>query len=817
MTPKNLNIRQTIEGMPLTFDGEAAGGLTAVIQFHIADTAKTYHLSIANGACQFHVGAATAPTLTIDTPADVWLKVSSGELAGQDALMSGQYQANGDISLLLKMNSLFKSADDVSYDAPADQRPAGPIPLPGMAWLGVAFTPWIFYWVTSGIPPVETAVSVGIPLLLSILIVGYRKIYDKPTVMEWGGLAFFTLAAGLSLMGETGFTIWGSVISSLVMALLWLGTVMFSDMPLSAEYSKWGFVKGLWGNSMFLYPNTIISLMWGWQFIAASILGIIAILLPEQEVIFTVFRYLLLIPAFIYTAVIQKRVMGLRVDDYDAAMKQRQFWAGMGISAISGLILTATMPGFDTPLLGWIALVPLLMVLTIAPAKQRFFLAMPFGLAWSIGVHNWYPNIFPPALGYFLIFAVSTFYDGVMTWGLWLQDRLSGWMKLLALPVMWTAVEYVRFITPMTETWWFVLLAKSQWRFPPALQILSVGGFPALTFIVMLVNVAIAFLLLGYVGRSQAFSEKPDFLKPTIALAIVALILIWGAISIPAVPDNTFTIAALTDMMTQEPDIPGLIKSSEIDERLNNPQRSQDIFEINESLTQQVIAAGVKPDFIVWPENKIASTDNEEFMSQISALAQDVDAYIVVNPDKVLGEGQFQNISLMVAPDGEEVGQRAKIRLFGDASDHGFQIGSRDFDVFDTPYGKVGLGICYDYHFLDVARGLAHNDARILLMPTDDDFDGNANFPPFHASDGVFRAAEHRVAFASGNTNGLSLITDPYGRIVAEGVVNEQGFITGETFIADGQTLYTRFGDWFGWLLVAGVVVLVGTAVLKKE
>ena len=38
MTPQNLNIRQTIEGMPLTFDGEAAGGLTAVIRInHLVD------------------------------------------------------------------------------------------------------------------------------------------------------------------------------------------------------------------------------------------------------------------------------------------------------------------------------------------------------------------------------------------------------------------------------------------------------------------------------------------------------------------------------------------------------------------------------------------------------------------------------------------------------------------------------------------------------------------------------------------------------------------------------------------------------------
>ena len=479
------------------------------------------------------------------------------------------------------------------------------------------------------------------------------------------------------------------------------------------------------------------------------------------------------------------------------------------LSALSGILLTLSMPGFDVPFIGWIALVPLLMVLTTSPAKEHYVLALPFGLLFSMGVHNWYPNIFSPALGYFLIFAVGTFYAGMLQLGSWLYARLPNSLKIFAFPVAWTAIEFIRFIAPVVEDWWFVLLAKSAWRFPPALQILSVTGFVGLSFMVMLVNVAIMTLIIktSEVSKNSEASSRRASIG---ALVLVAAILLWGTVaSSNSGASRSFSIATLTDMMLQDPDIPGLIKSSEVNERLNNPQRSQDIFEINEKLTREIIATGAKPDFIVWPENKIASTDNSKIISQISALAQDAGAYLVVNPDKVLENGQFQVVSLMIGPDGEEAGQRAKIRLFGDASEHGFEIGSRNFSVFETPYGKVGLGVCYDYHYLDVARGLARNGAKILLMPTDDDFDGNANFPPFHASDGVFRAAEHRVTMGLGTTNGLSLVIDPYGRIVAEGEINERGFIIGETFIVEGQTIYTRFGDWFGWLMILSLVGLV--------
>lgn len=453
--PNNLNLRQTLEGMPLTFNAEAADGLSAVIQFDVTgEEPGIYHLSISKGECQFHSGPAEAPALTITTPSDIWLKISRGELSGQDALMQGLYEANGDLSLMLKMDDLFDSASETVIVAPPSQRPAGPISLPGMTWMTVAFIPWILHWSIFDIPSVSLWISVGLPLLLISLIVAYRLSFSHsktenaqpPTFMEWGSFAYFIFAGALALAGSEGFAHWGSIVGTLIMGGLWLSSIQFAKMPLSADYSKWSYVIALWRNSMFIYPNAVISLMWGWQFILASLLGIAAILLPEQMAIFTVVRYLLLVPAFIFTSVYQKRAPIANPKITDA---QLRFWAGMGLSAISGLLLTATMPGFDVPYLGWIALVPLVMVLTNSPIKQHYFLALPFGVLLSIGVHNWYPNIFPPILGYFLILAVGSFYAGVLQLGAWLQSRLPGALKLLALPVAWSAVEFVKFIAPV--------------------------------------------------------------------------------------------------------------------------------------------------------------------------------------------------------------------------------------------------------------------------------------------------------------------------------------------------------------------------------
>jgi len=105
-------ILEAIEGMAPRLNPDVAGDLQATIQFKVSpstsiETGGDYYLSIANGKCDFSTGTTPDPTLTISTPADVWLKIARKELNGAFALMTGKYQARGQISLLLKMNSFF--------------------------------------------------------------------------------------------------------------------------------------------------------------------------------------------------------------------------------------------------------------------------------------------------------------------------------------------------------------------------------------------------------------------------------------------------------------------------------------------------------------------------------------------------------------------------------------------------------------------------------------------------------------------------------------------------------------------------------------
>jgi len=119
------SIVEAIEGMAARLDPDEAKDLRAVIQFKVSPSATLekggdYYLSIANGTCEFATGTSPDPTLTISTPADVWLKIARKELNGAAALMTGKYKARGRIGLLLKMDSLFSGKPSEAESAAKD-------------------------------------------------------------------------------------------------------------------------------------------------------------------------------------------------------------------------------------------------------------------------------------------------------------------------------------------------------------------------------------------------------------------------------------------------------------------------------------------------------------------------------------------------------------------------------------------------------------------------------------------------------------------------------------------------------------------------
>jgi apolipoprotein N-acyltransferase len=475
-----------------------------------------------------------------------------------------------------------------------------------------------------------------------------------------------------------------------------------------------------------------------------------------------------------------------------------RFLAGSAIAVLSGGALALSLPGRDVPWLGWVAMAPALAVLLLVPMRSVYPIALGFGLAFAAIAHSWYLSLFGIAAGTALILAVGSFFAGVLTLGTWLTRRLPGpVLPLLALPVTWAALEFLRFVLPLTREWWFVLLAKGQWRFPPALQMLAVTGFPGLSLTVMLVNLGLAVLAVAAIA--PAGPPRPSARAAVAALALAGVAVAAGALTLAAQrPGPPLRMAVLTDMTSPA-------------------DSGADLFERNAGLTRN--AAGIGADIVVWPENEFGDADDPATRDGLAALARAADVWLAVNMIWNAPAGPHDT-AILVRADGTEALRRAKISITPGEAAQGLRPGPPRFDSADTRFGPVSVAVCWDVHRPNILHGLARGGAGLVLIPMDNDFDRDPVFPYVHASEAVFRAAETHMALALGSTTGVSMVIDPQGRIVAEAAVNQAGHVIGRTapglhehlvpMVVEQTSRGERAYDIFSRLLKERIIFLSG-------
>ena len=99
---------EAIKVMPEVFRPGNAAGLQAVIQFNITgDENFNAYVTIKDQQCTHSDGKAESPTLTINSPADIWLGIVTGKVNPREAFQSGKAMAQGDMELFKKWPQLF--------------------------------------------------------------------------------------------------------------------------------------------------------------------------------------------------------------------------------------------------------------------------------------------------------------------------------------------------------------------------------------------------------------------------------------------------------------------------------------------------------------------------------------------------------------------------------------------------------------------------------------------------------------------------------------------------------------------------------------
>jgi N-carbamoylputrescine amidase len=160
-----------------------------------------------------------------------------------------------------------------------------------------------------------------------------------------------------------------------------------------------------------------------------------------------------------------------------------------------------------------------------------------------------------------------------------------------------------------------------------------------------------------------------------------------------------------------------------------------------------------------------------------TTLAAQHDGYLAGGFCERDGDALF-NTAVVVGPDGPLLHYR-KLHLFAAEKD-AFAPGDLGLPVAPTPFGVVGLCICYDLRFVETARILALEGAELILVPTawipgfdQERWDERGMCP--QARGAVLQANLDQVFIAcasqAGRRDGLeflgsSVLADPRGRLV---------------------------------------------------
>ena len=102
------SVAKIFEQMPQAFDVESAGDMNATVQFDLSgDGGGHWYVTVADGACTVEEGDADSPTATIRMEAADYAALVDGELNAMEAFMQQKIRVEGDLSTVMKFQTLF--------------------------------------------------------------------------------------------------------------------------------------------------------------------------------------------------------------------------------------------------------------------------------------------------------------------------------------------------------------------------------------------------------------------------------------------------------------------------------------------------------------------------------------------------------------------------------------------------------------------------------------------------------------------------------------------------------------------------------------
>jgi apolipoprotein N-acyltransferase len=138
--------------------------------------------------------------------------------------------------------------------------------------------------------------------------------------------------------------------------------------------------------------------------------------------------------------------------------------------------------------------------------------------------------------------------------------------------------------------------------------------------------------------------------------------------------------------------------------------------------------------------------------------------YLIVGGEDLLPGGKFYNTAFVISPAGEIVFRQAKsvpIQFFKDG------LPAPEQKVWESPWGKIGICICYDLSYSRVTDRLVRFGAQALVVPTMDVAGWGQRQHELHGRVAPVRAAEYGLPIFRLASSGISQAVAGDGRVLA--------------------------------------------------
>jgi apolipoprotein N-acyltransferase len=500
----------------------------------------------------------------------------------------------------------------------------------------------------------------------------------------------------------------------------------------------------------------------------------------------------------------------------------------ISLAACSGILTALAFPKLSLFFLGWISLIPLLIILRRRSVGRGFFLGWCAGFSFYLVLLYWIQDVpahygglswgFSAAI-FFLFAAFLGLFWGIFAGLFCLLQRGFPRGAYFMGVFIWVSVEFL--MSHLLTGFPWGLLGYTQYKNLWFIQVSALTGVYGLSLLLLLFQSC--FVL------SMDTKTRAPFLA---ALGLVLAVHFGGWLALKPSPrtSQTFRGAVIQGNIQPEVDFGRLTETE-----------TTALFQRHLDLSRKAVDQGAS--LIAWAELSVPLCFScshpyyQEFSQELFRFARETDCSLLLGTNEtayVRDEPKYYNTAAHLnsqgglsfyhkrhlVPFGEYTPYK---KVFSFISNFTHAIG--ELTPGETPVLHAFAGvdyatpICYEIIFPDLVRRFVKQGARFLVTITNDGWYGGSWAPYQHFAMAVVRAVETRRYLMRSATTGISGIIDPYGRIVRQTRLNSQDVLCDDITPLSGTTFYVRFGNWLCWLslTLTGLFLILAVIISRRR